>query len=150
MYQQVLDGGEVGASAFAETIIGASHPLETYNASDFHPPPYNPSANVDHQHHFPRFGHTNNFDALVEGVTRQSSSSTSTDYIVGVCAGAMLIFGVALLWGMVIIGLKIAGQKRVGFLAGRLEHPGCSDEASDSGTLPAIPEEGAEKEEDDE
>ena len=87
-----------------------SHPLETYNATPFTPKPYDPSRNIVEQHHFPRFGHTNDFDALVKGAMGQESHSTMNDYIVGVCAGAMLIFAVALVWFMVIVALKIAGK----------------------------------------
>lgn len=66
----------------------------------------------------------------------------STDYIVGVCAAAMLVFAIALVWFMVITGLGVAGQKKVGFLAGRLVHPDFDEnEVRDAGTLPVIPEE---------
>lgn len=55
---------------------------------------------------------------------------SAESYILGVVSAAMVIFAIGLVWSMVIIGLKIAGQKRVGFLAGRLEHPGVSGEES--------------------
>jgi hypothetical protein len=35
----------------------------------------------------------------------------------------MLVFAIAAVWFTVIIGFKIAGPKKVGFLAGKLEHP---------------------------
>ena len=35
----------------------------------------------------------------------------------------MLVFAIAAVWFMIIIGFKIAGPKKVGFLAGKLEHP---------------------------
>ncbi len=33
------------------------------------------------------------------------------------------MFAIGLVWFMIIVGLKIAGPKKVGFLAGKLEHP---------------------------
>lgn len=89
--------------------VQVSHPLEMYNASDFTPAPYDPTENVIHQHDFTRLGHTNNFNLFLSGLLGESEDIKS-DYIVGVCAAAMLIFGVALLWFMVIVGLKIAGK----------------------------------------
>ena len=44
-----------------------------------------------------------------------------------VVIGSITILLVALVWFMVIVGLKIAGQKRVGFLAGRLEKSDASN-----------------------
>jgi hypothetical protein len=35
----------------------------------------------------------------------------------------MLVFAIAAVWFMIIIGFKVAGPKKVGFLAGKLEHP---------------------------
>ena len=40
-----------------------------------------------------------------------------------VISGAIIILLVAVVWFFVIVGLNIAGQKRVGFLAGRFEQP---------------------------
>ena len=34
----------------------------------------------------------------------------------------MLVFAIGLVWFMIIVGLKFAGSKKVGFLAGKLEH----------------------------
>mmetsp|Transcript_24741 Transcript_24741/g.45497 ORF Transcript_24741/g.45497 Transcript_24741/m.45497 type:complete len:575 (+) Transcript_24741:159-1883(+) len=138
MQQQIVDASNMGL--FPEVQV--FHPLEQYNATPFTPKPYDATNNVVDQHHFPRFGHTNNFEALTSGL--MGSSDTASGYITGICAGAMLIFGVALVWFMIIVGLKIAGQKRVGFLAGRLEYPDvgpASNEVEDSGTLPVIEEE---------
>ncbi|KAL7540001.1 hypothetical protein ACHAXR_010807 [Thalassiosira sp. AJA248-18] len=117
-------------------------PIEQYNATPFTPKPYDVSQTVINQHGVFRFGHSNDFQDLVSGLT--GSSDTSTDYIVGVVAAAMLIFLFALVWSMVIVGLKIAGQKKVGFLAGRLEDPDyrtADHVAEDEGTLPVIQEE---------
>lgn len=170
-YQIVDEEGTNISSMMAAAAAGVNHhhhhpdplirihdPLETFNASDFVPKPYGPSRNIIHQHVFPRFGHTNNFGALVSGLMDNPSSSQGAggrdppakDYIVGVIAGAMFILGVSLVWSMVVVALKIAGQKRVGFLAGRLEHPDATPSTStapdadapneDSGTLPSIPE----------
>lgn len=128
-------------------------PLEHYNATPFTPDSYTPSHNIREQHGFPRFGHTNDFDQLVRGVTAQSGSGEgeARDYIVGVVAGAMLIFGFALVWFMAIVCLKVAGRKKVGFLAGDLIHPAFEDAeaaaasksaaARDIGALPVIEEE---------
>jgi len=140
MQQQIVDAN---MGLFPEVLV--ADPLEQYNATPFTPKPYDVSKNVEDQHNFPRFGHTNNFQALASGLT--GSSDTSNDYIVGVCAAAMLIFAVALVWFMVIIGLNVSGQKKVGFLAGRLVHPDFDANAvEDSGTLPVIEEEPASEE----
>lgn len=47
--------------------------------------------------------------------------------------GSVIILIIALVWFMAIIGLKIAGQKRVGFLAGRLENTEASNLATSGG-----------------
>ena len=91
------------------------------NETSFQPATYIPTDGVNLQHNSFRFGKTNNFEALISGL--QGSNQMATDYIVGVTASSMLIFGIALLWFLVIMGFKCAGQKRVGFLAGRLESP---------------------------
>mmetsp|Transcript_26046 Transcript_26046/g.54973 ORF Transcript_26046/g.54973 Transcript_26046/m.54973 type:complete len:464 (+) Transcript_26046:85-1476(+) len=144
MQYQIIDTSQTGL--FPEVQV--SHPLEQYNQSHFTPKPYTPTHNVEDQHHFPRFGHTNNFAALASGLA--GDSTEGTDYIVGVCAGALLILSVGLVWFMIIVGLNIAGQKKVGFLAGRLEHPDYiasksssknGGSARDVGTLPIIDEE---------
>jgi len=142
MQHQIIDAS-MGLLHSGGEAIHLFDPLETYNATPFTPKPYDVSRNVADQHDTYRFGHTNNFGALASGLL--GSSDTATDYIVGVCSAAMLIFGIALLWFMVIVGLKIAGQKKVGFLAGRLEHPelGAAPHDADEGpgTLPIIEEE---------
>jgi len=147
MHQEIVGGGDT--SLFPEDDwaqqqqqhIRLSHPLEQYEPIPFTPKPYEVPKNIIDQHQFTRFGHTNNFQAFVKGLTHQSSSDTTTDYIVGVCAFAMLILAIALLWFMVIIGLNVAGKKKVGFLAGRLVHPDYDDDAAKSGRLPVIEEE---------
>lgn len=140
MQHQIID---VSVSLFSEQVQ-VFGPLEQYNATPFTPKPYDVSKNVENQHHVFRFGHTNNIDNLVHQVLGYSED-TANDYIVGIFSAAMLILGVALIWFMVILGLQIAGQKKVGFLAGRLEHPDygkTNNEAQDSTrTLPTIDEE---------
>ena len=86
-----------------------------------------------------------NFQTFVQGLTNANKSAN--DYILGVCAAAILIFCIGLVWGLVIIWLKTRGPKKVGFLAGRLIHPDYieqvvpSSEVRDSGTLSIIEEE---------
>lgn len=53
----------------------------------------------------------------------KNSEETAQDYILGIVIGAMIILIVALLWFFVIIILKLQGQKKVGFFAGRLIRP---------------------------
>ena len=53
----------------------------------------------------------------------ENSEETAQDYILGIVIGAMIILIVALLWFFVIIVLKLQGQKKVGFFAGRLVRP---------------------------
>ena len=47
----------------------------------------------------------------------------------GVCSAAILIFCIALVWFITIVVLKYCGQKKVGFLAGRLVHPNYDEDA---------------------
>lgn len=136
--QQIIDV----RLGFFPNDVHVFDPLEKYTPIPFTPKPYQPPKNVVEQHNFPRFGHTNNIASLASGLS--GSSDTATSYIVGICGGAMLILAIALVWGMVIIGLQIAGQKKVGFMAGRLEHPdfaGASSSNKGGGTLPPIEEE---------
>jgi len=142
MLHQIIDAG---MGPFPKVQVG--NPLEIYNATSFTPKAYTVPKIVESQHHFTRFGNTNNFQAFVSGVVSHSTDD-GKNYIVGVCAAAMLILSIALVWGMVIIGLKSVGQKKVGFLAGRLVHPDfeAEDSLRDSGTLPVIEEEPAEEE----
>jgi len=104
-------------------FISTDPPLPVFNATPYNPPPYTATKNIQSQHYNTfRFGHTNNIETLVKAVQDDNIKSAES-YILGVVSAAMVIFAIGLVWSMVIIGLKIAGQKRVGFLAGRLEHP---------------------------
>lgn len=116
--------------------IKISDPLDEYNATSFVPEPYAPSRDTEILHRFTRFGHTNNIEAFITGTSTEN-------YIVGCCAAAMLIFAIALVWFMVIIGFKVAGPKKVGFLAGKLHHPDYDSASSprDVGKLTVIEEE---------
>lgn len=91
------------------------------NETAFNPVPYIPTDNVNSQHNFFRFGHTNNFESLIAGLS--GNNEMATDYLLGVTASSMLIFGIALVWFLVIMCFKCAGPTKVGFLAGRLESP---------------------------
>lgn len=118
--------------------IKTSDPLNEYNATSFVPEPYSPSRDTELLHRFTRFGHTNDFEAFITGTSTEN-------YIVGCCAAAMLIFAIALVWFMFIIGFKVAGPKKVGFLAGKLHHPdynlASSSSPRDVGKLTVIEEE---------
>jgi len=135
MQQQILDSSNLGL--FPEVQVFKS--LEQFNATIFTPKPYDASWIVRDQHNFPRFGHTNNIAALASGWT--GSSDTASDYVVGIVNSSMLVFGVAVLWCMVIVGLKIVGQKKVGLLAGRLERPYGAQGMSTMDYMPLIEEE---------
>jgi len=104
------------AMVLSSPLVKISSALDGYNATSYVPEPYTPSRETELLHKFTRFGHTNNIDVLITGTSTES-------YIVGCCAAAMLIFAIALIWFMVIIGFKVAGPKKVGFLAGKLHHP---------------------------
>lgn len=131
---------EIGDGVLPSPEVWTSHPLEQYNATPFAPAPYDATPNVVRQHDFPRFGHTNNFAALTTGLSA-GPDDAAIQYIVGIFLGAILILVVALAWGLAIQGLQCAGQERVGFLAGRLEHPDAAAGGDGAGTLPAIEEE---------
>jgi len=93
-------------------------PLVNFTISNFKPKPYEVPGAISSTHNQPRFGHTNNIDALIGG-----DGDETTDYILGVIIGAMIILIVAMVWFFAIVCLKISGQERVGFLAGRLIRP---------------------------
>ena len=141
MQQQFIDSDIMAVFPTYKNEIHVFDPLEKYNATPYTPKPYEVSNNIISQHGVPRFGHTNNITALLSGLAN-SNSNTATDYIVGICAFAMLIAAIALVWGLAIVILKMLGQEKVGLFAGRLEHPDFGEEEEqDSGTLPSIPEE---------
>ena len=81
--------------------------------------------------------------------TNSGLSKQAEEYITGIVVGALLIFSLALVWLAVIIGFKIAGVAKVGFLAGRFQHPHLDERRSQSqedtgrevGALPVICEE---------
>ncbi len=125
------------ATFLSSPRIKLSDPLDEYNATSYVPEPYSPSRDTELLHRLTRFGHTNNIEAFISG-------TSTNDYIVGCCAAAMLIFAIALVWFMIIIGFKVAGPKKVGFLAGKLHHPDydlASSSTRDVGKLTAIEEE---------
>lgn len=106
-----------------DLVFISTDPLPVFNATPYNPPPYTATKNIQSQHYNTlRFGHTNNIETLVKAVQDDNIKSAES-YILGVVSAAMVIFAIGLVWSMVIIALKIAGQKRVGFLAGRLQHP---------------------------
>ena len=63
------------------TMSRALHPLQPYNATSFSPKPYVVTMSTEMMHHFSRFGHTNNFDAIVEGVA--GDGDMAKNYIIG-------------------------------------------------------------------
>lgn len=101
-------------------------PLINFTDSNYLPTPYVPPGAVSATHGQPRFGHTNSFDALLNGSEEQQK-----DYVMGIILGAMIILIVALVWFLGIVCLKIAGQKRVGFLAGHLVRPAAIGKSQD-------------------
>lgn len=103
-------------------------PLLNFTVSDFRPEPYVPPGSITSTHNQPRFGRTNNFGTLING-----SQEEVQDYVVGIIIGAMIILIVAICWFFAIICLKIAGPKRVHFLAGRLIKPAPADQSNNEG-----------------
>lgn len=91
------------------------YPLLNYTEEDYTAPAYEASKSIFRAHDQPRFGHNDDFGDLLSGESEQQK-----DYIIGVISGAIIILCVALLWFTVILGLRFSGQKRVGFLSGRL------------------------------
>ena len=53
------------------------------NETTFTPAPYLPTENVQSQHNFFRFGHTNNFESFATGLAG-GNNDMATDYILGV------------------------------------------------------------------
>mmetsp|Transcript_32560 Transcript_32560/g.60154 ORF Transcript_32560/g.60154 Transcript_32560/m.60154 type:complete len:363 (+) Transcript_32560:105-1193(+) len=93
-------------------------PLLNYTGSNYVPKPYTVPSAISQTHNQPRYGFTNNFKALISG-----NNDEATDYVLGIIIGAMIILGVAILWFLAIVVLKILGQKKVGFLAGLFVRP---------------------------
>lgn len=94
------------------------YPLLQYNESAYIPEPYVPSQVIIDAHDQPRFGHSNNLDVVFTGIEQQTR-----EYIIGVIVGSLIIAIVAVCWFFAIACLKLAGPKRVGFLAGHFERP---------------------------
>ena len=104
-------------------------PLINFTAnSSYSPEEYVPPKHISNTHNQPRFGFTNDVGVLLSGSEEQKQ-----EYVKGVLIGAMIILGVAVLWFLVIISLKAMGQKKVGFLAGRLVRPDGSKKADGAG-----------------
>ena len=103
--------------------LGSSHrelyPMLNWTDSNYTPAEYIAPGAIEQTHNQPRWGHTNNLGALIDA----NSEETAQDYVLGVIIGAMVILIVALVWFFAIVVLKIMGEKKVGFLAGRLVRP---------------------------
>jgi len=108
--------------------------LINFTVSDFIPATYDAPRQISTTHNQPRFGYPNDFQALVNG------GDQTQDYVLGVVIGAMIILIVAIVWFFGIISLKIAGQKRVGFFAGRLVRPDAKagDENEEKGAVEVV------------
>lgn len=124
-------------------FLSLSEPLKTFNDTKYVPKPFYPSNDIQNLHSINRFGHTNNIEILIKGISDSNMSSQAESYIVGVCSAAILIFCIALVWFITIVVLKYCGQKKVGFLAGRLVHPNYDEdvEAEEQTRLSTIQEE---------
>lgn len=105
---------EEALNPFQPRTIRYLSPLLNYTSENYTAPEYEVMQSILRSHYQPRFGHNNDFGDLLSDNTEQQK-----DYILGVLIGSIIIFGVALMFFAVIISLKIAGQDRVGFLAGR-------------------------------
>ena len=114
-------------------FISIDPPLPVFNSTPYNPPPYSATKSIVQKHDTYRFGNTNNIETLVKAVQDDNIKSAES-YILGVVSAAMVLFAIGLVWSMVIVGLKIAGQKRVGFLAGRLVHYVSGEEISEPRT----------------
>ncbi|KAL7479709.1 hypothetical protein ACHAW6_005431 [Cyclotella cf. meneghiniana] len=100
------------------------YPLENHTASDFVPTQYVVSGVVQSVHDFPRFGHPNNFNDLIQsGGDSAATKAEAKQYAMGLFAGSILILSIAVFWFFCLAMLKIAGQQKVGFFAGRLVRP---------------------------
>ena len=95
------------------------YPMLNWTDSNYTPTEYVAPGAIEQTHNQPRWGHTNNLGALIDA----NSEETDQDYVLGVIIGAMIILIVALVWFFAIAILKIMGEKKVGFLAGRLVRP---------------------------
>lgn len=62
-----------------------------------------------------RFGHTNNVTLLIDGNKEQG-----TDYLIGIIAASIAMFGFFLIWLVNLVVLKCLGPKRVGFFSGSM------------------------------
>jgi len=95
--------------------------LEEFNQTGYQPAPYITPRTVLSRHNSPRFGLPSDITPLLDG---SASKEDTTDYIVGIVIGAIIVLAVALVWFFVIVLLKVAGSDKVGFFAGRFVEPG--------------------------
>jgi len=109
------------------------YPLLEYNETYFTPPSYIPKTIVNDAHSRPRFGSSNLLDGVIDG-----NRDETRDYVTGVIMGSIIIAIVAIVWFMAIICLKIAGAKRVGFLAGRFTRPSSGIEKEEDGGVEIV------------
>ena len=71
-----------------------------------------PMESLRRAHEFtPRFGHSSDINQLLR-------NEDPSDYVVGVLAASVAIFGLMILWLIILLTLRCLGQSRVGFLSG--------------------------------
>lgn len=94
------------------------YPLLEYNESSYIPEPYVPPRIINETHLHTRFGRLNTLNGVIDGNKEQTR-----EYVTGVVIGSLIIAIVAVIWFFVVVCLKVAGPKRVGFLSGRFVRP---------------------------
>lgn len=100
------------------------HPLEPQNSTtDFQPIPYVSSPIVERYHNVWRFGQSNNFTLLVDGIFVEEDAGEGRSYVDGVIVVSAFVLIVSTIWACIILAFKCAGPRRVGFLAGCLIEP---------------------------
>eukprot|EP00804_Cyclotella_cryptica_P011550 CCRYP_012069-RA/>CCRYP_012069-RA protein AED:0.05 eAED:0.05 QI:236/1/1/1/1/1/6/761/608 len=117
---------ESAMAAYLPSPLAVSdfHLLELHNSTTaFEPTPFVPSPIIERYHNVWRFGHSNNFTMLVDGIFVEGDGGEGRSYVDGVIAVSVFVLVVSIIWVCVIFAFKYAGPKRVGFLAGCLIEP---------------------------
>jgi len=85
----------------------------------------------------PRFGHTKNVTAVIEG-----NKADTRDYMTGVAASSIIIFCFFVVWVILLFAFRCLGPNRVGFLAGaKKKKPSPSSSNEEASSKTSTPEE---------
>ena len=94
----------------------SSCPVELADETAYQPFVFEATSQIDWiASHMPRFGKSSNLLAAMEAT---NNNEAKEDYLVGITAAAMAVFGFFFLWALACGLLSLAGFERVGLLSG--------------------------------